>query len=64
MTNSLVENFFHEEMGYPFARMMADGFGIPTVRIEMEFRKHSRLGEMLDWTLAVLRLPQQRQAPH
>jgi 4-hydroxybenzoyl-CoA thioesterase len=56
MTNSLVENFFREEIGYPFARLMAEGLGVPTVRIEMEFRSPSRLGEVLDWTLAVLRV--------
>jgi len=56
MTNSLVENFFREAMDYPFARMMAEGVGTPTVKIEMEFRAPSRLGEVLDWTLAVRRI--------
>ena len=56
MTNSLVENFFREAMDYPFARMMAEGVGTPTVKIEMEFRAPSRLGEVLDWTLAVRRV--------
>ena len=56
MTNSMVENFFREVIDYPFARMMSEGVGTPTVRIEMEFRAPSRLGEVLDWTLQVLRL--------
>lgn len=56
MTNSVVENFFREVMEYPFARMMAEGVGTPTVRVEMDFRAPSRLGEVLDWTLEVRRL--------
>jgi 4-hydroxybenzoyl-CoA thioesterase len=38
MTNSLVENFFREMMDYPFARMMAEGVGTPTVKLEMDFK--------------------------
>ncbi len=56
MTNSMVENFFREVMDYPFARLMAEGTGTPTVKIEMEFRAPSRLGEVLDWSLAVRRV--------
>ena len=56
MTNSVVENFFREAMDYPFARMMAEGVGTPTVKIEMEFRAPSRLGEVVDWTLEVRRV--------
>ena len=56
MTNSLVENFFREVMDYPFARMMGEGVGTPTVKLSMDFRAPSRLGEVLDWTLSVLRI--------
>jgi 4-hydroxybenzoyl-CoA thioesterase len=56
MTNSLVENFFRERMEYPFARMMGEGVGTPTVKLEMDFKSPSRLGEVLDWTLEVRRL--------
>ncbi|EYD76982.1 Putative 4-hydroxybenzoyl CoA thioesterase [Rubellimicrobium mesophilum DSM 19309] len=56
MTNSMVENFFREVMDYPFARMMSEGVGTPTVKIEMEFRAPSRLGEVLDWALIVRRI--------
>jgi 4-hydroxybenzoyl-CoA thioesterase len=56
MTNSLVENFFREMMDYPFARMMAEGVGTPTVKLEMDFKAPSRLGDVLDWTLEVRRL--------
>ena len=56
MTNSVVENFFREAMDYPFARMMAEGVGTPTVKLEMDFKSPSRLGEVLDWALEVRRL--------
>ncbi len=58
MVNSVVENFFGEVIGYPFARMMAEGHGVPTVRIETEFRAPSRLGDRLDFTLALERAGQ------
>lgn len=51
MTNSVCENFFREEVGYSYAAMMADGIGVPTARIETDFRAPSRLGDVLDWVL-------------
>lgn len=57
MTNSVVENFFADEMQYPFRRMhMQDGTGVPTVRIEAEFNAPSKLGDLLDFTLQVERI--------
>lgn len=56
MTNSVVENFFREVVGYSFAALMADGVGVPTARVETDFRAPSRLGDVLDWTLEVERL--------
>lgn len=56
MVNSMVENFFLDEVRYSFARIMADGFGIPTVRLEVDFHKPSRLGERLEWILRVASL--------
>ncbi len=56
MTNSVVENFFREVVGYSFAALMADGVGVPTARVETDFRAPSRLGDVLDWTLDVERL--------
>jgi 4-hydroxybenzoyl-CoA thioesterase len=53
MTNSVLENFFREEVGYSYHAMMADGIGVPTARIETDFRAPSRLGDVLDWTLVV-----------
>ena len=56
MINSVVENFFREALHSSFARMMAEGTGVPAVRIAAEFRAPSRLGEVLDWTLEVARV--------
>ena len=53
MTNSVCENFFREEVGCSYAAMMADGIGVPTVRLETEFRAPSRLGDLIDWLLVV-----------
>ena len=49
----MVENFFLEVVGHGFGPMMAAGQGMPTVALEMAFRKPSRLGDRLDWTLVV-----------
>jgi 4-hydroxybenzoyl-CoA thioesterase len=56
MMNSVVENFFRDVADYPFERMVAAGNGVPTVRVEVDFRAPSRLGEVLDWTLEVTRM--------
>jgi 4-hydroxybenzoyl-CoA thioesterase len=57
MTNSVVENFFAEVVGYPFRRIsMDEGRGVPTVRIEVDFRAPSRLGDRVEFTLDVVAL--------
>ncbi len=56
MTNSVLENFFREEVGYSYHAMMADGIGVPTARLETDFRAPSRLGDVLDWRLVVERV--------
>ena len=53
MVNHMVENYFIDVLDYPFARMVAVGGGIPSVRLEMDFRKPSRLGDRLEWRLQV-----------
>ncbi|MFN3278003.1 MAG: acyl-CoA thioesterase [Paracoccus hibiscisoli] len=53
MVNHMVENFFLEVVGHGFGPMMAAGQGMPTVALEMAFRKPSRLGDRVEWTLAV-----------
>ena len=56
MTNSLVENFFAEVIGHSYGRMMDLGQGVPTARLEVNFRVPSRLGDRLEWRLKVVRV--------
>ncbi len=57
MTNSVIENFFGEVLDYPFSRMiLQDRCGVPTVRVETDFRAPSRLGDRLDFAVEVRRL--------
>lgn len=58
MTNSVVENFFADEIGRSFAQMHNDGKknGVPTVHIEADFVAPSRLGDKVDFTLVVRKL--------
>lgn len=49
MTNSVAENFFREVAGYSYAEMMKAFSGVPTARLEADFKKPSRLGEVLEW---------------
>jgi 4-hydroxybenzoyl-CoA thioesterase len=56
MTNSVVENLFREVIGWPFDAMMAAREGVPTARVEVDFRAPSFLGEVLDWEATVLRI--------
>lgn len=58
MTNSVVENFFADEVGRSFAQMHTGGRhnGVPTVHIEADFMAPSRLGDKVVFTLAVRKL--------
>jgi 4-hydroxybenzoyl-CoA thioesterase len=56
MTNSVVENFFADVAQCSFAQMMQTQSGVPTARIEADFRAPSRLGDKLDWALIVTHL--------
>ena len=57
MTNSVVENFFADVVGYSFARMHAGAQnGVPTVSIRCDFRVPSRLGDKVPFTLTVTAL--------
>jgi 4-hydroxybenzoyl-CoA thioesterase len=56
MANSVCENFFREEVGVSYAQMMEARTGVPTVRLEADFKAPSRLGDVLDWVLVVERL--------
>lgn len=56
MANSVVENFFAAELGRPFAAVVSGGNGVPTARITAEFLRPSRLGDLLDFEIAVTRI--------
>jgi 4-hydroxybenzoyl-CoA thioesterase len=57
MTNSVVENFFKDEIGRSFASMHVEAQnGVPTVKIEAEFLAPSRLGDMVLFSLDVLQI--------
>jgi len=56
MANTVVERFFAAELGRSFAAMIAGGNGSPTARIAAEFHRPSRLGDVLDFDLAVTRI--------
>lgn len=56
MTNHVCENFFREAVGVSYGEMMHQRSGVPTVRLETDFRAPSRLGDVLEVTLDVLRL--------
>lgn len=53
MVNHVVENYFIDVLNHPFHQMVAAGQGIPAVRLEMDFRKPSRLGDRVEWVLLV-----------
>lgn len=58
MTNSVVENFFADEVGKSFAQMHIEGMhnGVPTVHLETDFLAPSRLGDKVEFTLIVRKL--------
>jgi 4-hydroxybenzoyl-CoA thioesterase len=58
MTNSVVENFFADEVGMSFAQMHNVGTrnGVPTVHLEADFMAPSRLGDKVAFTLIVRKL--------
>lgn len=57
MINATVEDWFDEEVGVPFAVMHGPRrIAIPAARIAVRFLRPSRLGDRLDWDLAVARL--------
>ena len=58
MVNALVEDWF-ASLGFHFSRIHLEGkMGVPTVRLEANFVSPSLLGDVLDLSLAVVRLGQ------
>ena len=57
MFNGLVEDWFGEALGLPYADvLMRRRLGLPTVRVEADFRAVSRLGDRVTLSLGVERL--------
>jgi acyl-CoA thioesterase FadM len=57
MFNGLVEDWFGEALGLPYADvLMRRRLGLPTVRVEADFRAVSRLGDRVALSLGVERL--------
>lgn len=55
--NNLVEAWFTEGLGISYADMIATRrVGLPTVHLECDFRRISKMGEKLDFCLGVKRL--------
>ena len=48
------ENFFNERIGIPYAKVIADGVGFPTVRFEVDFVSPIRHGDRIDIEVRVL----------
>ena len=57
MFNGLVEDWVNEELGIGYAKLIAEQrIGLPTVRLEADFRAVSRLGDRVILGLTVERL--------
>lgn len=54
MLNQMVEDWFGEELGLSFQEMhQTQGIGVPAVRVECDFVKASRIGDVLTFTLGL-----------
>jgi 4-hydroxybenzoyl-CoA thioesterase len=56
MVNSTCETFFRDVVGYSYAAMMRAGDATPTASLQATFHAPTRLGEVLDWQLVILRI--------
>ncbi len=57
MLNGVVEQWFDEGLGLPYAPLIAARrIGLPTVRLEVDFTAISRHGDDIEWSLALERL--------
>lgn len=57
MLNLLVERWFEEALDTPFGQLhLEQNRGVPTVRVEVDFKAASRVGETLRLTLQVLEI--------
>lgn len=57
MVNQTVEEWHDSGLQHSFSKMhMESGHGVPTVSIGAEFTAPSKMGDVLTWSLSVLRL--------
>jgi len=57
MTSALIEDWFAEELNHPFNQMhQGQGFGVPTLNLDISFSTASRIADVLRLTLGVVRL--------
>ena len=54
--NSVIEDWFADEIGVPFGELLAQRRGVPTVNIEADFISPSRLDDQLRCVLSILKL--------
>jgi 4-hydroxybenzoyl-CoA thioesterase len=57
MLHRLIEDWFSEAPGVPLGVMHSDRKpGVPTANLQVEFKKPSRIEDVLEWSLEVSRL--------
>lgn len=57
MLNRLIEDWFADALGVPWGIMHHERkLGVPTVSMQVAFKKASRLDEVLEWSLEVRKL--------
>jgi 4-hydroxybenzoyl-CoA thioesterase len=57
MVVEVIEHWFADALGFDFHRLHTTrGVAVPTVHIDVEFRRPSRLGDRLTFTLELLKL--------
>lgn len=57
MLNRLIEDWFADALGVPWGIMHHEQkLGVPTVSMQVAFKKASRLDEVLEWSLEVRKL--------
>ena len=57
MLNSVVEELFSRHVGKDFAQMhLVEGYGVPTVHLDVDFMRPGRLGDELNFELTVQRV--------
>jgi len=55
MLNELVEDWFEEELGFPF-KELHHGEGVPTADLKVAFVSPARMGDVFEKTLTVIKL--------